>query len=492
MRGTRAHVAGAVAVLMAATACSVAPLAVPDRATSDAVDVPVATPGPGPAGTVTVAYPREPSQFLSLDQRDLAADDLAALWGLPLLRLDDAGQVRRGLVTDWTVVGTTGDGWQVDLHLASGSWTDGSAVEPQDVVASLQARRDGDPARFGVIDEVEVVDGDTVAVRFPGPHAAWADLLVETGTVLPAEAWADASDEYDDAVPVSGGWYAVTDQEAGLGVTFEAHADGPLGAPGVERIEVLFTPRYETALGLLEDGTVDVLLGYLALNGVTRALDVDGVEAASPLGGTIASLQFRPEGALGGEDLAARRRGVAETVDVGELVEGMLGPNGEVATTPWPGVAEPNEPSAGEVREGQQFSLLYPGNSEVLGFVARSIQRDLTARGMTLDLVAEPAPRYADVLGEERDVALVIDRSSRRPSLGPWVDDLAVARQADMAVTASPEAEEGLATVAELARTAPLFRIGVLHAWRGVDGLRPSSWIGAGFWNVGEWRTSGE
>lgn len=492
MRSPATGLAGAVAVMMLASACSVSPLAVPERATNGPVDLPVATTRPEPAGTVTVAYPREPSRFLPLDDRDLAADDLASLWGLPLLRLDDAGQIRRGLVVDWTVVGTNADGWQVDLHLASGSWTDGSAVEPQDVVASLQARRDADPARFGSIEAVEVVDDDTVAVRFAAPHAAWADLLVEAGTVLPAEAWGDASDAYDDAVPVSGGWYAVADQEAGLSVTFEAHADGPLGAPAAERIEVLFTPRYETALGLIEDGTVDVLLGYLALNGVTRALDVDGVEAASPLGGTTASLQFRPDGTLGGDGLAARRRGVVETIDVGELVEGMLGPNGAIATTPWPGVAAPDEPPAGEVREGQQFSLLHPGDSEVLGFVARSIQRDLTARGMTLELAGEPAPRYAEVLGQERDLALVIDRSSRRPPLGPWLDDADVARQADMAVEGTPEAQAGLARLAELARTAPLFRIGVLHAWRDVEGMRPSSWIGAGFWNAGEWRPADE
>jgi hypothetical protein len=32
-----------------------------------------------------------------------------------------------------------------------------------------------------------------------------------------------------------------------------------------------------------------------------------------------------------------------------------------------------------------------------------------------------------------------------------------------------------------------LFRMGVLHAWRGIDGIRPSSWPGIGFWNVGDW-----
>ena len=178
---------------------------------------------------------------------------------------------------------------------------------------------------------------------------------------------------------------------------------------------------------------------------------------------------------------------MAETVDVTELVEGLLGPSGAVATTHWPLVAQTSTPPVGEVREGQELVLLFPGGSEVLGFAARAIQRDLVSRGMTVDLVGEPAPRFAEVLGQERDLALVVRRTPRRPSLASWVGDVGVARAAGAAAVGAPAADDGLVAVAELARSTPLFRVGVLHAWRGVDGLRPSAWVGAGFWNAGEW-----
>lgn len=481
----------ALAVIVTATACSVAPPAAPERPSTTPVPLPAGEDADAePAGSVTVAYPEEPSAFLAPDRDDVAAEDLQALWGLPLLRLDEAGQLRRGLVEDWSVVGSTEDGWQVDLSLREGAWSDGSPVVADDVVATLAAARDRDPARFGAISGAEAADGRTVAVRFATPHAAWADLLVEVGTVLPASVWAGGIDGYVDGVPVGGGWFEVAQYEAGLRVVFQAHPEGPLGPPGIERIEVLFTPRFETARGLLADGDADALLGYLALNGVPRATELEGVDAASPLGGTTVSLLFRPGGSLGGADMAARRRGVAETVDVRELVEGMLGPNGAPATSPWPGVEAPGDAPAGEVRENQQFSLLYPADSEVLSFAARAIQRDLTSRGMTVDLVGEPTPRFAEVRGDERDVALAVRRTSRRPPLGPFLDDRDLVRAADAAAAESPDAEEGLREVATTARIAPLFRIGVLHAWKNVREVRPSSWRGAGFWNVGEWRTT--
>lgn len=482
----------ALVAMVLASACASEPLSPPERRPEQTATLPAADSDTRtPVGHLSVAYPSEPAGFLPGERHDVAAQDLAALWGLPLLRLDEAGQVRRGLVEEWDVVGPTGQGWVVELTLRSGTWTDGSAVDAEDVVATLQAWRDRDPARFGVVDGVEEVDEHTVALRFARAHAAWPDLLVEGGTVLPAEVWSGGADEYADDIPVSGGWFGLVAYEPGLRMVLEAHADGPMGAPGLERIEVLFTPGFETARGLLEDGTVDMLLGYLALNGVPRSVELEGVQAGSPLGGTTVALQFRPGGALGGEDMAERRRGVVETVDVDELVEGMLGPNGAAATSLWPGTPGPPGTSAGEVRENQQFAILFPRGSEVLSFTARSIQRDLVSRGMAIDLVGEPAPRYAEVVASERDVALAVHRTPRRPSLAPWIDDVALARAADAAPPSSTEATDGLAAVAEQAHIAPLFRIGVLHAWKAVEGVRPSSWVGVGFWNVGQWQVTG-
>lgn len=486
---TRAVVLAVVA--LAVTACQSPPLASPERTTAEPPVLPMEPGNAGPpTGRVSVAYPEEPSRFLAPFGSEVAVDDLSALWGLPLLRLDEAGQVRRGLAEDWEVVGSSSAGWQVVLDLAEGAWSDGTPVVPEDVVASVDAQVTADPGRFGVVRGVEAGDG-TVTLTFDRPYASWSDLLVEMGTMLPASVVADGAPGYDTGVPVSGGWYRLAAVEPGLSATFTAHPDGPLGPPGLAEVEVLFTPSFETALGLLESGTADVALGYLALNASARARDVEGVAAAAPLGGTSVSLDFRVGGALGGTEDAARRRGVAETLRVEELVEGLLGPAGRPASTPWPGVEAPVAPPVGEVREGQEFVVLVPRESEVVGFTARALQRDLTARGMSVDLVTEPAPRFAQVRSSERDVALVIRRLPRRPSLAPWVADAEVAWAAGASTVTSTAAEEALTAVGDLAVIAPLYRAGVAHAWRGVEGMRPSSWPGAGFWNVGAWTRTG-
>lgn len=479
---------GAALFVLLLGACAPGPLPAPEPRAVTTADLPAATPSGGtPQGTVVVAYPDEPSTFLAPQGSEVAVDDLGALWGLPLLRLDPAGQLRRGLVSDWEVVTEPeGASFRVRLQLRPGEWTDGSTVDAEDVVATLAARRDAEPTRFAAITDVRAPDDSTVEVDFDRSHATWADLLVEAGTVLPSEVAADPTG-FDDGVPVSGGPFRLVERERGLRLVFEAHAEGPFGAPGVARVEVLFTPSFETALGLLEDDEVDVLLGHLTLNGVPRATQVDGVEAVAPLGGTTVSLEARPGGALGGAEQADRRRGVAETIDVTELVEGLLGPSGEVATTPWPGVELPGERPVGEVREDQSLVLMVPGGGEVLGFVARAVQRDLVARGMTVDIVTEPAPRFAQVVEEERDVALRVRRTPRRPSLSPWLDDPSLGVTAGAVAVDDADARAALDAVATAAWTAPLFRVGVLHAWKEVEGIRPSAWVGAGFWDVASW-----
>lgn len=483
-RGTTAL--AAVLMLAVSGGCSSAPLAAPEPRAA----VTTSLPDPSvrdvpPEGEVVVAYPDEPSTFLGPVGREPAVDDLAALWGLPLFRLDDAGQLRRGLVEDFEVLGDGADGWQVRLNLREGSWSDGSAVDAPDVVATLQARKQEAPEHFGLLTAV-AADGDDVVVTFDGPVASWPSLLIEAGTMLPSEVVAGQVD-YDRSVPVSGGWFRLAEYEPGLHLEFEAHPDGPLGPPGLARLEVLFVPGYETALGLLDRGDVDVVLGHLPINGVARATELDGVTAAAPLGGTTVSLEFRDEGALGGVELAERRRGVAETLDVGELVEGMLGPAGAVAQTVWPQVDFGADPPVGELREGLHLELLVPGGGEVTGFTARALERDLVSRGMTMDVVSEPAPRFARILGVERDVALTIRRTPPRPSLSRFTSEVDPARAGDAAALGEPAVMAGLAAVAAEARVVPLYRVGVLHAWKGVDGVRPSSWVGAGFANAGDW-----
>ncbi len=238
--------------------------------------------------------------------------------------------------------------------------------------------------------------------------------------MLPAEAVAADPVHASNELPPTAGPFRLTDVEAGLSATFEAHADGPLGPPLLASLEVLFTPSFETALGLLEDGDVDVVLGHLAVNPVARAREVEGVEAAAPPGGTLVSLEFTPDGPLGQPDDAGRRRAVGEAVAVGELVEGLLGPFGTVADSPWVGQERPPGVPAGELDAEVDVMLAYPRDHEVLGFAARIVQRDLLGRGVGTELVGRPS---GDDTPVPEDVSLTVRRLPPRPALAPFVED---------------------------------------------------------------------
>lgn len=465
-----------VLVVLAAVACGVGPLAVPEPPEGQQAALPAGADDPSdPSGSVVVAHPQPPRTLLGRpDERDTAASDLEALWGLPLVRLDDTGQARSALAEDWDVrLGEDGRA-RVDLQLAHGRWTDGTAVDAEDVVATLQWRREQDPARYAALGDVEALARDRVRLQMASRGVDWVDLLVEVGTVLPAEAVAAGPVHAPDQLPPTGGPFRLTGVEAGLSATFEAHAGGPLGPPTLASLEVLFTPSFETALGLLEDGDVDVVLGHLAVNPVARAREVEAVEAAAPTGGTLVSLEFAPDGLLGEPDDAGRRRAVDEAVGVDELVEGLLGPFGAVAETPWADHDRPPGVPAGELDAELDLALTHSRDHEVLGFTARIVQRDLLGRGVGTELVGRPA---GDDTPVSEDVSLTVRRLPPRPALGPFVED--------------DPAEGGAAALRDVAATArivPLFRVGVAHAWRDVEGIRPSSWPGLGLWNAREWR----
>lgn len=471
-----------------AAACTPEPLVVPDGPTPDTVMLPAAgSQGPAPTGVVTVAHPAPPSSFLVPVGEEPAADDMAAIWGLPLFRVGPDGALRRGLVGDWNVRGPTEEGWEVVLRLRPGRWSDGSPVEARDVVATVRHRVRTHPDRFAAVTRVAAPAADRVRLILTGPHAGWSDLLLSVGPILPAGVVGDAADMFEEDVPVSGGPFRLVAHDPGRRMVFEAHPQGPFGPPRLARLVVLFVPSFETALGLLEEGQVDVIAGHLALNPAARSQELDGVRAAAPIGGTTVAVEFRDGGRLGGAARAASRRGIVEVLDVSELVEGLLGPIGEVATTPWPGTSAPASVPDGDVPAGTTMTLVHPQQGEALGFAVRALQRDLRQYDVTVELVPVPRPGFAAVSRSEHDASLQVRRTGPRPTLVPWVDEPAVAGQAAAAGPGSTTFRDGLAAVGTASRLAPLFRIGVTHAWRDVEGVRPSSWLGAGFWNVGEW-----
>lgn len=441
-----------------------------------------------PGGTVTVAYPDVPATWSGADASDTAAIDLAALWGLPLYRYDPDGQLVPALAMDASFP-EVADGWAVDVTLAAGAWSDGSAVTAADAVATVEALRGLRVEEWSTLTAVEALDERHLRLTFDEPLGRWAHLLTGPPGVLPAKVLADRGlDAFADALPVVGGWFELAEHDEGRSATFTAHTDGPLGAPALERLEVLFVPSYETALGLLQAGAVDVVLGHLALNPEERARRLDGVRAAAPLGGTSVALEWLPSGTLG-DDASVRRRAFA-ALDLSELVAGLLGGVGAPATSPVPGLDGPLDDvlSGGPTEPVErEVVVLVHRSHEALGFTSRAVQRDLTSAGAVARLVAAATPELLDPV-DPHDGALRIRRSSPRPSLGAEGDRVPPGPDDALVQELGPT----FATVAEEAWELPLYRIGVAHAWdEDVDGPEPSSWPGLGLWNVGEWRVGG-
>lgn len=461
------------------------PLAVAPQAPAPAAPVPLptletATPT---GGHVRVAYPDVPATWVAPLGDDLAAADLSALWGLPLFRVDDNGQLRRGLVQSF-VERTDGDGFVVELELGEGEWSDGSPVGASDVVATVSALQAAGAPSLATLQEVTEVDG-RVRLAFTQPFDAWPYVLAASGGVLPAAQLADGGLEaYADGIPVSGGWFRLEAYEPGRSATFVANASSPLGAPAVDQITVLFVPRYESALGFLAAGDVDAVLGHLALNPVPRAEELDDVQAAAPLGGTAVTLEVRHDGRLG--DVPAEiRQEVVSAVEIGQLVEGLLGPAGAPATSLFPGRDGPFVDERLGVSDAPGLVMLVPRWHEALGFTGRTIERDLEAHQIVTDLVSEETPAFTRTARSRYDLVLRIRRDPPIPALADFAhpDDRAVVASAGLADQA--KADQLLETAGFVR---PLFRIAPAHAWRdGLRGVRPSAWPGLAFWNVGTW-----
>lgn len=440
-----------------------------------------------PAGTVRVAYPDVPGSWTGTDPVDVAAMDLAALWSLPLYRYDADGQLVPGLVSEVTFPAVP-DGWAVELSLKEGSWSDGSSVTAEDVVATVEALAADRPGEWRTLRSVTTSEG-RVRLHFDGPHGRWADLLTGAPGVLPARTLAtEGLEAYRQGLPVVGGWFSLDAYDPGRSAVFVANRGTPLGAPRVERIEVAFVPSYETALGLLDRDEVDIVLGHLALNPVDRAEELSGVRAAAPIGGTLVTLEWLPSGSLGGS--ASARRDAFGAIDLRELVAGLLAGTGEPATSPVPGIEGPltaaDEGGGGGVRG--EVVVLVPRWHEALGFTSRAIQRDLSRSGGVARLVAVETPALLEPV-DPHDGALRVRRSGPRPAIRGTAGDVPPGPPEVRASDLAP----AFADLAEDSWELPLYRIGVAHAWaERVRHVEASSWPGLALWDVGNWTLDGD
>ncbi len=480
------------AVLLVAGCGAQEPLALAPPSPTVALVASPTPPAHPSSGEVAVAYPEQPSAWHVPDGSDPAATDLAALWGLPFYRIGPGGALRPALVEEATTGPGSSGGWQVTLRLRSGRWSDGTPVVAEDVVATIDALRDsGLSGEFSALRAATALDGHTVRLDFDHPYGRWPYLLSGGRSVLPAHVLQTGGlGAYRDGLPVTGGPFRLVEQHPGLDATFEAWPGSPLGAPRLARVRVLVTPDFETALGLLERDRVQVALGYLALNPVERATKIPGVAAAAPLGGSWVGLDWHADGVLGGASRTAVRRRVADAVELSQLREGLLGPIGAPATSVIPGVELPAaDRTPADLRGVTPPVLVVSRWQEATAYTGRAVERQLRAAGGGLDLYPLGTPELVEASRADQDGALRVFRATPRPALVTMSrGDDALMAAADAAPTRRDEVVlRALAAIRADASMVPLYRIGVTHAWRGVAGIRPSSWPGLAFWDVGEW-----
>lgn len=497
----------ALLAVAATAACTPLPQAPPAPAVATAApertapeDAPAAATDVAPRGDVTVAYPDPVGTWWGADGDDLAAIDLASLWALPLYRWDPLGRARPALATDVRVVESPA-GWSVEVDLAAGEWSDGESVGADDVVATTTALQDVRPAAWSAFVGAVVVDESTVRLDFDRPYAAWPTLLSGVPGVLPAHVLEEQGiAAYADGLPVTGGWFRSEEWEPGLRSSFAAHGEGPLGPPAVASVEVVVVPGHDVALGLLDDGRADALVGHVALDPSRRRAAVEGVEGAVAFGGTRFELAWGPEGAG-----AAARRAAANGLDPAPFVEGLLRDVGRSAGGVAPGTTGV-APAAGDEADGR-VAIQVTRTVEGLGLLARRLQADLDDAGVAASLVrVDPPAHLREPLPVDARLRVV-----RLPPSGSLAGRLAavgldaeagVAADATAPATLDPldDAEvptgphaEVAALLADDPRLLPVADVAVTHAWvpDRVRGIEPSGWPGVGLWNVGRWEVPG-
>ena len=459
-------------------------------------EVSVEGPATRSGGVARVAVPSQPAGGLPVDDLDVAGGDLLALWGLPLYRVGDDGLPRPALVETAEV---SADGRRVDLALRAGSWSDGEPVTGGDLEATVEAVRavDDPRAQLGWLDEVEVdeTDASQVTLHLAQPTRRWQALLSTTG-VLPAHVLADtALEEWESPPPVVGGPFVPVVSEPGLGWTFEAHAEGPLGPPALDGIEVVVVPSFDTAVGLLGQGELDAVIGHLAIRPHLRIELLDDDErftvAASELevaaldGGTQVALRFAGDGVLGGP--AQGRRDVRAVVDVRHLVEGLGA--GVSADEELSHAVAPDD--APEDLAGVDAALVASNEQEMLAEVARLLEAQVRGKDGSLRVEGEPSP-YDVRRADDLDIALVVRRVWHDPDLRPYLPDgeldLALAAEA-VPSARDAAAEEAWRRGGEHAIEVPLLRARVAHVWhQRLEGLEPSAWPGVGLASAHRWR----
>jgi peptide/nickel transport system substrate-binding protein len=274
-----------IAAMTAVLACGA-----PPAPATDGADPPLE---PTPGGSLVVAAPADISVLNPLVARSTHEMEVLAHLFPYLVEYDFEGacKPRPGLAESWTV---GEDGMSLTFRLKTGGrWTDGEAIDADDVVFTLDLV--GDPAvgsPYGSLlmglraeDAVERVDAHTVTVHFAEARDPATMLNQVTAyPLVPEHALRDVPRAELRAAStgeglVSAGPFSLGAWLQGQQLELVRNESPPYGAPArLDRVVFKVLPEYTTRLLELQQGGVDMMPG-LAVEDVTRLKrDAPGVE----------------------------------------------------------------------------------------------------------------------------------------------------------------------------------------------------------------------
>lgn len=360
-----------------------------------------------PDGTsLVLAVAEEPAELSPL--AGYGEDGAAKLFD-GLVEHDVDRTLRPALAADLPQPSPDGRTWTVRLRPGV-TFSDGTPLEAQDVVATYQAvldpkRRSPVRQRFPMLRRVVAENSSVVRFELTAPYAPFAHLLV-LGIV--------SSESAGRGPAVGTGPYTLSEWQRGNRMVLAANENYWDGAPAIKKVTVEFIPDDEARADRLRDGKLDgaALPPLLA----QEFENTDGLQVVSHSAADVRAVVL-PEGDPVTGDQAVRLA-LNHAMNREAVVDDVLAGQGRVAHTPMPAVlAEFVEPGAGfdhdltraldqlessgwvtgpdgiRVRDGQvaKFTLSYRSGDSVSADLAEAFAINARSIGIQVDL--SPVPR---------------------------------------------------------------------------------------------------
>jgi len=175
-----------------------------------------------------------------------------------LVEIDASNDVQPGLATSWTV-SEDGRTWTFALR-EDVSYHSGASFGPEDVVATFERLRDPDadlPTSdlYANVAAIEATGAAEVTFTLNEPNPFFLYDLSDNHALIVDEGATDLGTAFDGTGP-----FRVERYEAEDRMILAAHEGYFGGAPGVERIELIFFAEQAAAVSALRGGQIDLVL----------------------------------------------------------------------------------------------------------------------------------------------------------------------------------------------------------------------------------------